>query len=106
MKNVMLALLAIALCIPVIASAQDNGKNSDNQAKQSNQSNQKQSSQNMSAKVSHDGKAVTDNKDNKTYKVNNPETLKDYENQPVALVVQVDPDNNVIHIISVAPPQQ
>jgi hypothetical protein len=51
------------------------------------------------------GKSVTSDKDSKSYKVDNPETLKGKEDQHVALIVQADPNNNVIHIIQVEPQQ-
>ena len=59
----------------------------------------------MSGKVSHDGKSVVNDSDNKSYSVNNPNALQNYEDEHVAMIVHFDPDNNAIHIISVAPPQ-
>jgi hypothetical protein len=111
MKIVMLVVLCFSLSIATVAFAQDPGTSqSSSQATQSSQSqgNQNQTStggQNMSGTVSHSGKSVTSDKDSKSYKVDNPETLKGKEDQHVALIVQVDPDNNVIHIIQVEPQQ-
>jgi hypothetical protein len=60
----------------------------------------------MSGKVSSDRTTLTNDANSKKYTVDNPDSLKGQENQHVALVVQVDPDNNVIHVIQVeAPPQ-
>ena len=108
MKAVTLLFAVLALLLSTMANAQNNAQQSGNQAQQQdNQSTQATSgtTQKMSAKVSHNGKKVVSDKDNKSYNVQNPAALKDYEDQDVALVVQIDPDNNTIHIISVAPPQ-
>jgi hypothetical protein len=56
--------------------------------------------------VSKSGKSFTDTSDNKTYSVSNPDALSGHEGQPVGVIVHVDPDNNVVHIIQVeAQPQ-
>jgi hypothetical protein len=60
----------------------------------------------MSGTVSKSGKSFTDTSDNKTYSVSNPDALSGHEGQPVGVIVHVDPDNNVVHIIQVeAQPQ-
>jgi hypothetical protein len=38
--------------------------------------------------------------------VNNPDALKDYEDQHAAVIVAVDPDTGDLHIIQVEVPQQ
>ena len=100
-------LIALALALSLVSSAQNAGQSgsqaspdSQNQARTSNPS------QNMSGTVSHDGKKVTSDKNNKSYKVDNPDSLKGKEDQHVALLVAVDPDQNVVHIIEIEPPQQ
>jgi hypothetical protein len=120
MKALTLLFATLALLLSTMAHAQSNPQQSgsqdnsaqqqkpqDNQSMQSGQSTQTNSgpSQKMQGKVSKSGKAVTNDKDNKSYKVSNPSALKDYEGQDVGLIVAVDPDSNTIHIISVAPPQ-
>ena len=105
-------LLAMAVWLmPAMVVAQSSthqsGTQSGQASQQDNQSTQTNSgpTQNMSGKVSHDGKSVVNDGDNKSYSVNNPNALQNYEDQHVAMIVMVDPDENVIHIISVAPPQ-
>jgi hypothetical protein len=110
MKSLTLLFAVVALSLSIMANAQSSPQQSGNQvdqAKPDNQSTQMNSGsqQKMSGKVSHDGKTVVNDNDNKSYNVNNPGALRDYEDQHVGLIVQVDPDDNAIHIISVAPPQ-
>jgi hypothetical protein len=107
--HLLLAMAVSLMPARVVAqsSAQQSGTQSGQASQQDNQSTQTNSgsTQKMSGKVSHDGKSVVNDSDNKNYSVNNPNALQNYEDQHVAMIVQVDPDDNVIHIISVAPPQ-
>jgi uncharacterized protein (DUF2141 family) len=104
MKKLMTVCVALALALSTLVLAQDASQqtNNQNQTTQDNTKNQ----QSVSGKVSHDRKTFTSDKDNKTYKVSNPEALKGYEDQQVMLVIQVDPDNNAIHIVSLEPQTQ
>ena len=111
MRSSLLVVLCLAFSMASVAWSQDQGTSqSGNQASQNNQNNQSQTStngnQNMSGKVSHDRKTVTNDKDDKRYTVDNPEALQGMQDQQVALIVHIDPDNNVIHVIQVEPPQQ
>jgi hypothetical protein len=113
MRILLLFILGASLSVATVAWSQNRGSSqSGNQAGQGNQHQGSQSqantdsNQNMSGTVSHDGNSVTSDKNDKRYQVDNPETLKGKEDQHVALIVHLDPDNNVIHIIQVeAPPQ-
>ena len=110
MKALTLLFAVVALSLSIMANAQSSPQQSGNQVDQATPDNQSTqttsgSTQKISAKVSHNGKKVVSDKENKSYNVQNPAALKDYEDQDVALVVQIDPDSNTIHIISVAPPQ-
>jgi len=113
MKALTLVFAVVALLLSIMANAQSSPQQSGNQANQAQQQDRSGrstqttagSSQKMSGKVSSNGKTVVSSQDNKSYKVSNPGALKNYEGQDVALIVQVDPDSNTIHIISVAPPQ-
>jgi len=108
MRSSILIVLCLAFSLATVAWSQDQGTSQNgNQATQSNQSQTgTNGNQSMSGKVSHDGKSVTDNKNDKRYTVDNPQALQGMEDQRVALIVHVDPDNNVIHIIQVESPQQ
>ena len=104
MKTLMVSVAVLALSLPIMAVAQDATKQNDNQTQQ-NQANTK-NDKNMSGKVSSDGKTFTNDADSKKYQVNNPDALKDYEDQHVAVIVAVDPDTGDLHIIQVEVPQQ
>lgn len=109
MKIRILAVLFASMVLAAVGTAQNQDGSQANQGSQ-NQASQSQTStgsgQNMSATVSHDGKSVKSDKDDKRYKVDNPDALAGKEDQHVALIVHVDPDSNVIHVIQVEPPQQ
>jgi opacity protein-like surface antigen len=104
MKNLLLAVLAVALSLSIVAFAQSNSNPSSNQQQGQQGAQNSQTSagnQHMSGTVSKNGTTFTDRSDNKTYNVSNPDALAGHEGQPVALLVHVDPDDNVIHIIQV-----
>ena len=119
MKILTSVLLALVLSIAVAAQSQSStssqsgsqaGQGSQSQGSQ-NQSGQAQTStstnahQNMSGTVSRNGKSFTNDKNNQKYRVDNPNALQGEEGQHVALLVQVDPDNNVIHVVQIEPQQ-
>lgn len=113
MKILTSILLAMVLSLAALAQSQDQstsqGQSGSQASQNQNQGSQSQTStgnaQNMSGTVSHNGKNFTNDKNSQKYKVDNPDALKGREDQHVALLVQVDPDNNVIHIIQVQPEQ-
>ncbi|MCU1306836.1 MAG: hypothetical protein JWN45_1531 [Acidobacteriaceae bacterium] len=89
-------------------SGQTDQSSQGSQSSQTSQSDQssmggKHKQKKMSGKVSSDDKSITTS-DNKTYTVDNPDALKGQEGQQVALIVQLDPDTNTVHIIQVAAP--
>jgi hypothetical protein len=109
----------MALSVAVLAQSQDqssgqgqSGSQGQGSQGQSNQSqggmqgsNASSGAQNMTGTVGHSGKDFTNDRNSQKYKVDNPEALKGREDQHVALLVQVDPDNNVIHVVQIEPPQ-
>jgi hypothetical protein len=105
MKSLVVSVAVLALSLPIAAVAQDTTKQNNNQQSQQSQANAK-NDKNMSGKVSFDGKTFTNDADSKKYQVNNPDALKDYEDQHVAVIVAVDPDTGDLHIIQVEVPQQ
>jgi hypothetical protein len=107
MKKIMLSFLALALGLWVVAGANASAQQSGSQQDQTyqNQTDTK-ANQNMAGSVSTNGKNFTNDKDNKSYKVDNPDALKGHEGQHVAIVVHVDPDTGVLHIMQVAIPDQ
>lgn len=110
MKKLLSAIALLAFALATIAFAQSNGNQSNSQPQQgmSQQNAQTTSAgnQHMSGTVSKNGKSFTNSSDDKTYSVSNPDALSGHEGQPVGVIVHVDPDNNVIHIIQLeAQPQ-
>jgi hypothetical protein len=109
MKKLTLAFLALTLALWLVAGPQASAQQSDNQQKQTDQ-NQNQANakakQNMSGKVSSNGKNFVNDNDNKNYKVDNPDALQGHEGQHVAVIVHVDPDTGVLHIMQVEVPDQ
>ena len=107
MKKLMVVFLAFTPALWGMASGRTSAQQSGSQQGQNypSQSNT-QSNQNMSGNVSTNGKTFTNDKDNKSYKVDNPATLKGHEGQHVAVIVHVDPDTGVIHVMQVAVPDQ
>ena len=107
MKKLIVGFLALTLTVWIVGGTQASAQQSDSQQ---NQTNQNQASangnQNMSGSVSSNGKNFTNDKDDKNYKVDNPEALKGHEGQHVAIIVHVDPDTGVLHILQIAVPDQ
>lgn len=108
MRSSISVVLCLAFSMATVAWSQDHGTSqSGTQASQNNQSKTSTTAnEKMSGNVSHDRKSVTNDKNDKRYTVDSPEALHGMQDQHVALIVHVDPDNNVIHVIQVEPPQQ
>ena len=107
MKKLMVVFLAFTPALWGIAGAQTSAQQSGSQQEQNSPTQSNTSSnQNMSGSVSSNGKTFTNDKDNKSYKVDNPDSLKGHEGQHVAVIVHVDPDTGVIHVMQVAVPDQ
>jgi len=108
MSKITIAFLALALCIPAMAFAQQSGQQDNQQLKQQqmNQSAQDQvmgtdtaPHHTMSGTVSNNGANFTNG--DTTYVVANPDKLKGYDNQSVSIKFQFDTDSNQIHVDSV-----
>jgi hypothetical protein len=108
MNKITIALLALALCIPAMAFAQQSGQQDNQQLKQQQM---EQSAQEqvvgtdtaphhmMSGTVSNGGQNFTSG--DTTYVVANPNKLKSYDSQSVSIKFQFDTDSNQIHVDSV-----
>src|ERR1700716_1395534 len=111
MKNLVLGFLALtlALWVAVGVQASQQSGNQQNQTDQ-NQATQNQANtrgnQTMSGSVSSNGKNFVNDKDSKSYKVDNPGALKGHEGQHVQVIVHVDPDTGEIHIMQIEMPDQ
>jgi hypothetical protein len=111
MKKLMIASLAVSLALWIVAGSQAFSQQSGGQQGQTGQgqmgNSNARSNQTMSGSVSSNGKTFTNDKDSKSYKVDNPEVLKGREGQQhVAVVVHIDPDTGVVHIMQVEAPDQ
>jgi hypothetical protein len=119
MKTLMTMMFALIVSLSVIAWAQDQSSSqgqsssSQGQSGQASQGSQTSSgssssgNSSMSGTVSKNGKQFTNDQNNQTYTVSNPDALQGHEGQHVAVLVHVDPDTNTIHITQIeAPPQQ
>ena len=104
MKIMMLACMALAMCAlnPQLRAQSQSGTQAQNTPSTQNGQNAN-GNQTMQGKVSKDAKSLTTDNDSQKHNVNNPDALKDYEDQDVAVLVQVDPDTGTIHIIQVEP---
>jgi len=106
------ALLAIALCLPALAFAQDSSQQQSNQD-QVRQDQANQAAMNnmqgmntsphheMTGMVNEDGTRFTS--DNVSYQVSNPDKLKSYANQNVTVKFQNQTESNKIKITKVNP---
>ncbi len=116
MRKLMTALLAMALAIPMLAFAQSGQmQNEQTQDQKNTQAEQNQAASidqtgqttmpehSMTGMVSNGGQSFTS--DNKTWVVENPKKLKNYDNQNVSIEFKFDTERNTIHIQSVTPAQ-
>lgn len=108
MKKVTIALLAIALSIPVLAFAQNTHQGNkrlqqkeDNQAADVNMMGESmQVPHHMTGKVSDNGKNLTVG--NTTWVVDNPNELKNYDGKMVSVKFQFHTSDNTLHVMSVS----
>jgi pentapeptide MXKDX repeat protein len=102
MKKLVLISFAFALGLSVGAFAQDTMKQDDTM-KNDNMKAEKMSktSVHLMGKIGEDGKTFVGDKDNKTWKVSNPEALKGHEGHHVQVKAHVDADKDEIHVMSV-----
>jgi membrane protein implicated in regulation of membrane protease activity len=100
MKKLMLISFALALVMSLLAFAQETTKSG--AMKQETTKAEKMSAKAVavSGTVSADGKTFVD-KDNKSWTVTNPETLKGHEGHEVTLTAHVDAAKNEVHVVSV-----
>lgn len=100
MKRLLSISFALALAISLVALAQDTTKAAP--AKQETAKAEKAPTKavTVAGKVSADAKTFVD-KDNKSWKITNPEALKGHEGHEVTLTAHVDAAKNEIHVVSV-----
>ena len=100
MKKLILVSFALALVMSLLTLAQDTTKPSQTKQEAAKAEKTAAKAVTLTGKVSPDGKTFVD-KDNKSWTVTNPETLKGHEGQEVTLTAQTDPAKKEIHVISV-----
>ena len=94
MKKLMTICFALALLTFGVASAQDTMHN-DNM-----KSDASMKAVHVTGKVSDDGKMFVDDKDSKSWTINNPEAVKGHEGHLVNLTAQCNTDKNEVHVMS------
>ena len=104
MKKLTILAFAVALMMSSSALAQDTTKHDDmkTDAKAEKMSKRAVS---MLGKVGDDGKTFVSDKDNKTWKVSNPDVLKGHEGHRVRVRAHVDKDKDEIEVTSVRMPK-
>ena len=100
MKKLILISVALALVTSLLALAQEAA--TPGEMKQGPTQAEKASAKavSLSGKISADGKTFVD-KNNKSWTVSNPETLKGHEGHEVTLKAHVDAATNAIQVVSV-----
>ena len=94
MKKLMTICFALALLTFTMASAQDNMQNDNMKADGSSKAVQ------VTGKISDDGKMFVNDKDNKSWTITNPDTVKGHEGHHVTLTAQCNANKNEVHVMS------
>ena len=94
MKKLMTICFALALLTFGVASAQDSMQNDNMKADASKKAIQ------VTGKISDDGKMFVNDKDNKSWTITNPDTVKGHEGHHVTLTAHVYADKNEVHVMS------
>jgi hypothetical protein len=89
-----LALSVVSLGVPVFASGLPHATSQDEKKPAL-------STVRGTVKADGDRRSFVDDKDGKSWEVDNPEMLKDHTGHHVELSCQVDPDNQKIHVVKV-----
>jgi pentapeptide MXKDX repeat protein len=101
MKKLLLMCFAVALVMSVSAFAQDTMKRDEMKTETAKSEKMSPKAVHIVGKVGDDGKTFVSDKDNKTWKVSNPEALKGHEGHEVRVLAHVDADKDEIHVTSV-----
>lgn len=103
MKKLRLVSFVLMLWMPLVAVAHNRTRLDD--TKQDNVKAEKVATKavKISGKVSSDGKKLVSDSDNRTWTVTNPDALKGYEGQQVAVKGHLDAGKDEIQVISVKP---
>ena len=94
MKKLMTICFAVALLTFGVASAQDSMQNDNMKADASKKAIQ------VTGKISDDGKMFVNDKDNKSWTITNPDTVKGHEGHHVVLTANFDPDKKEARVVS------
>jgi hypothetical protein len=106
MKKLLLVVFAAALMISVSVLGQDTMKHDDMKSDSPKAEKMSKGVVSILGKVGDDGKTFVSDKDNKTWKVSNPDVLKGHEGHRVRVRAHVDQDKDEIHVTSVRPPKR
>jgi hypothetical protein len=105
MKKLTILAFAVALMMSSSALAQDTTKHDDMKTDDAKAEKMSKRAVSMLGKVGDDGKTFVSDKDNKTWKVSNPDVLKGHEGHRVRVRAHVDKDKDEIQVMSVRMPK-
>jgi hypothetical protein len=101
MNKLMVMVFAVAFMMSGTALSQDTMKHDDMKSDNAKAEKMSKGAVSIVGKVGDDGKTVIRDKDNKTWKVSNPDVLKGHEGHHVRVRAHVDADKDEIHVTSV-----
>ena len=101
MKKLILMVFAAALMMSVTALTQDTMKHYDMKSDNAKAEKMSKVAVSIVGKVGDDGKTFVSDKENKTWKVSNPDALKGHEGHHVRVRAHVDADKDEIHVTSI-----
>ena len=93
MKKLIAICFALALLTVTLASAQDTMKNDSMKADSSK-------AMKITGKISDDGKSFVNDKDSKSWTIQNPDAVKGHEGHHVTLTAHVYADKSEVHVMS------
>jgi len=94
MKKAMAILFAFSLLVGVGLTAQDSMKPDGMKADTSSKS------KHVTGKISDDGKTFVNDKDGKSWTINNPDAVKGHEGHHVTLKANLNTDNSSVDVVS------
>ena len=101
MNKLMVMVFAVAFMMSGTALTQDTMKHDDMKSDNAKAEKMSKGAVSIVGKVGDDGKTFIGDKDNKTWKVSNPDVLKGHEGHHVRVRAHVDADKDEIHVTSV-----
>jgi membrane protein implicated in regulation of membrane protease activity len=99
MKKILIMVFSVMVLASLGSWAQTSSQKSDKSDKNSTATSGK--TMTITGTVSNDGKMFVSDKDNKSWKVDNPDTLKAHDGHHVSVTASEDPASDTLHVTSV-----